>query len=548
MKWLKNLPVSRKFVMAFGVVCFLCAILGLYTFLTFHRIAAKNVTVSKVSLPSMVQLTKINLGMDRVGRWDLARLLCKTQSCVAETIKKRHSALISYQDGVNAYEPLIRYPGEREIYQRVNSTFTQYLNISNHAYALAEAGNIDGAETLIMSDSSRDLLKQALDAAKADNDFISQAAMVNAQGATNESLQATSVNLGTTLLIVSLCAGIGFLFTRLIAPPLKTAAAALERVAGRDLTVCVDVGSTDEMGRLAAALNTSVISMRTVLQSFAQGAEMLSAATAEISARAVQTAGNANAQSNKTNQIAAATHEMTSTIGEIGHNAESAANASRDSAETATTGGIVMQTVIITMEKIAVATDTVSRKMNSLTERSVEIGKVVDVIQEISEQTNLLALNAAIEAARAGEHGRGFAVVAGEVRRLAERTKMATEEITSTIRGIQEETRSTRELMEDNSKAVASGMSETVRAQKNLEAIIESSQQVGEQIQLIATAATEQTAAAGEISESAAQISSLAIENAQGADEAVEALKNLAALAADIDRMIRQFQLEGTLL
>ncbi len=167
------------------------------------------------------------------------------------------------------------------------------------------------------------------------------------------------------------------------------------------------------------------------------------------------------------------------------------------------------------------------------------------MIQEISEQTNLLALNAAIEAARAGEHGRGFAVVAGEVRRLAERTKGATEEIAGTIRSIQEETRETLQVMQESRTAVESGMDETARARTSLEAIIESSKQVEHQIHLIATAATEQTAASGEISESAGQISQLSVETAQGAEEAVEALKNLASLAGDLDGMIRQFCLEG---
>jgi methyl-accepting chemotaxis protein len=234
---------------------------------------------------------------------------------------------------------------------------------------------------------------------------------------------------------------------------------------------------------------------------------------------------------------------MTATIGEISHNAETAAGASRKSAEMANDGGVVMQEAANTMQRISTATSSVAGKMTELAARSEEIGKVVTVIQEISEQTNLLALNAAIEAARAGEHGRGFAVVAGEVRRLAERTRTATEEIAGTIRNIQDETRQTLGLMDESHQAVESGIGETARARASLEAIIGSAQEVEHMIHLIATAATEQTAASGEISESASHISQLATENSHAAEETADGCKQLSELANDLDGLIRQFDL-----
>jgi methyl-accepting chemotaxis protein len=97
--------------------------------------------------------------------------------------------------------------------------------------------------------------------------------------------------------------------------------------------------------------------------------------------------------------------------------------------------------------------------------------------------------------------------------------------------------------MQESRTAVEAGIGETANARQSLEAIIESSKHVEQQIHLIATAATEHTSASSEISESAGHISQLSVENAQGAEEAVEALKNLASLANDLDGMIRQFRL-----
>jgi methyl-accepting chemotaxis protein len=545
MQWLRNLPVSRKFTFAFSIVCGLCVLMGVYTLFTLRGIATKSADVSTNSFPSVLVLSDIRGAANSVRREDLDLMLCTAPDCVAAHNAKRQKSLSDYQAAVKKYESMVVYPGERELYQKFTTAFTQYTATSDRVDEFLAAGKAGDALDLGTSPAMLDTFQVAVTGMTDDLDLNAKYGTEESNSVTSVSKQATWINTGITVLIVLLCGLVGAFLTREIAPRLIRLRNALEAMAEKDLTASINVSGTDEIGQLGDAFNTSVAAIRSVLQSVAHGADTLSTATTQISARSVESAGNAHAQSSKTNQIAAAAQEMTATIGEISHNAESAASSSRESAQTADQGGSIMQAAATTMEQIAAATSSVSEKMGSLAQRSEEIGKVVNVIQEISEQTNLLALNAAIEAARAGEHGRGFAVVAGEVRRLAERTKSATEEIASTIRSIQDETRETLQVMQHSRTAVETGMQETARARTSLEAIIESSKAVEHQINLIATAATEQTSASGEISESAGQISQLSAETAQGAEEAVEALKNLASLASDLDGMIRQFRLEG---
>jgi methyl-accepting chemotaxis protein len=524
----------------------LTTVLGIASLIGFIKINTDMNDIVSNSIPAMQVLGDIRYAVATVRRTDALMQLCDTTDCIQHYYDKRKDYTDEYKTAMDKYASMATYPGERELYESIRQNSDAYLVLSDQGNELLKAGKKQEALHILIGTDAKKTYNLAVDAIAAD-------IALNKKVAAEEG--KSTMHLGRSLVIticilmvvaVLLSAVIGVVLTRLIVPSLVAATEALEKLANKDLTAEVEAVGSDEVGRLSTAINASVSSMRNVLHTLTQGAETLSAAAEELSRHSGQAQTNTREQSDKTNQIAAAAAEMTATIGEISQNAEQASAASRESAETASQGGIVMQSAASTMERISAATKTVSEKMDSLAHRSVEIGKVVNVIQEISEQTNLLALNAAIEAARAGEQGRGFAVVAGEVRRLAERTKGATEEIAGTIRNIQEETQQTLEVMTESRGAVESGINETAHARDSLHVIIESSKRVEHQIHMIATAATEQTAASREISESAGQISNLATESAQASEDAAAASRNLSQLANELDGVVRQFHIGGT--
>jgi methyl-accepting chemotaxis protein len=322
--------------------------------------------------------------------------------------------------------------------------------------------------------------------------------------------------------------------------------ALLQQLAANNLAADdLQMSDQSEIGRAGLALNQMKKSLGEMICSIADTAGHVASASEQISSAASQQAASTGSQKDQTAQVATALQQMAATVQQVSENSGRAAEASRKAADTARLGGGVVEQTLVKMQVIANSVRSSAEKVEELGKRSDQIGRIVSVINDIADQTNLLALNAAIEAARAGEQGRGFAVVADEVRKLAERTTTSTKEIATMIEAVQSETRLAVQAMEEGTQQVAEGVATTQKAGEALKQIIHVSQEVGDMVTHIATAATQQSSATEDINNSMNQIARLLIESADGAQQSEKACQELSALAFDLRKLVGNFKLPG---
>jgi methyl-accepting chemotaxis protein len=273
--------------------------------------------------------------------------------------------------------------------------------------------------------------------------------------------------------------------------------------------------------------------------------EIVSTASEELSSQIEESSQGAGHQSNRINETATAVEEMTASVLEIARNAETTATLAEKSRESAEEGCKQMDQVKRDVKGIEDGFKEVYASVSDLSHKADGIGSIAQTIEDIADQTNLLALNAAIEAARAGEAGRGFAVVADEVRKLAEKTMVATKEVGEAVTGIQRGVSGTLAGMDSTKKVIEQSMTQTDEAARGLSSILELFAQSSDQVRAIATAAEEQSSATEEINRSIEDINTISTETANAMREATKAVLELTNQAVVLKDLIGSLESDG---
>lgn len=389
-----------------------------------------------------------------------------------------------------------------------------------------------------------------------------------------KNINATANQLGTSMLIIALITLILFsviltIIIRRMLMPLSKLNGLMDKVSDGDLTVRSDFQSADEIGQLSTNFNTMIENMNHIIGVVNNSALNVRSSSESLSAVSEETNASSEEVAHAVNEIArgAATSaedaeivteradSLGNQINEITNKATAMADIAIKADAMNNSGRTQMNELKSSFTESETTLQTMASEIGALEDKVSDIGQVMNTITEISAQTNLLALNASIEAARAGEHGQGFAVVAEEVRKLAEQSARATEEVQATVQELQAETRLVSQQLEntrDNFQSQGTVVNETEMTFSDISQLMTDMQgaidsvateithvatlkdDVAETIQTMA-ATSQQTAAACE------EVSASSDEQLRAIQSVTDAAEELTELSEELTNAVNRF-------
>lgn len=309
-----------------------------------------------------------------------------------------------------------------------------------------------------------------------------------------------------------------------------------------DLTARLEVRGHNELDEVGHWFNIFIARVEQIVLQVATGAHAVTDAAAALGGIAAETAARSTTEHEQAMSIADSMAEISVSVRQISETAQSAARDAHAAEQNANAGGDTIRSTVTVIQQLLADNQQTATKIEELGRASDAIGAITGVIDDIAGQTSLLALNASIEAARAGEHGRGFAVVASEVRRLAERTSRATQEIDQTVRAIQAGTTEAVQAVRSSMRQVEGGVSSARSAGEALASILEGSEAMQQMVTEIAAASSQQSQATQSVNGNVQEITRIIELTTQSSSRAVEACNRLSSLATELNDLVGVFR------
>ncbi|HEY4556507.1 MAG TPA: methyl-accepting chemotaxis protein [Lysobacter sp.] len=501
MNWFRNLKIAHKLFLSFGLLLAMTAAMGVFAMLRLGAVNAIAIEMRDIWLPAVHETSSLNEIAGNLRIQEFKHVLATSDQDMAAVERAFADYLKSFEATRQKFEAIITLPEERALYETFGKQWTEYAALNKRVFELSRQGQQQEARALLENESK--------DLYLAYSDNLVKLAEMNVAGADaaserGQQLYAQTRQAVMTVLLLALLlgAGLALLIARMISRPIVEAAHVARLLSEGNLTARVSVTSRDETGTMMESMKTMIERLSQIIGEVRSSADNLSSAAEQVSGTAQSISQSTSEQAANVEETSSSMEQMSASIAQNTDNAKVTDGMAGKAAKEAVEGGESVRETVEAMKQIA---------------------KKIAIIDDIAYQTNLLALNAAIEAARAGEHGKGFAVVAAEVRKLAERSQVASQEIG-------ELSSSSVELAE--------------RAGRLLDDMVPSITRTSDLVQEIAAASLEQASGVGQINSAMTQLSQVTQQNAAASEELAATAEEMSSQAEQLQQAMAFFSLE----
>ncbi len=501
---LNNLSVGFRMALGFAIIFILLLLVSIISLLKIADLSKATADIIDDKIPKLemsAQILENTLIQARAVRnliLSSDKDFQKQQLNVVQDVLKHNGELLT------EIEPMIHTAKGHEVFQNIQNARAVYRDELEKLLQLASREsstfNQQKATELVLGEYSK-VAGNYVETLKAFSALEKELASQSGKQTEETAGIARKIVLVLSAIAAVLTALIARLLTTSITRPVNEAVNAADALAQGDLTVKINVKSKDELGRLMLSMKTMIEKLSLTIGEVVSNADMLKNAADQISATAQSLAQSSSEQAASVEETSASIEQMSASINQTAENAQVTDQMATTATGQAEEGGGAVTDTVQAMKQIA---------------------EKISIVDNIAYQTNLLALNAAIEAARAGDHGKGFAVVASEVRKLAERSRTAAEEI---------------------SDLAGSSVGRALRAGNLLEEMLPSIKKTSDLVQEIAAASQEQSTGVNQINGAMGQLSETTQQNASASEELAATSEQMGAQAQQLQELMAFFKL-----